>query len=277
MDRKEAFLSLKNRGVLYGDGLFETLRVEGGVPLFLHDHLERMREGIRILRFARAPEKRELKETIAEAIVASGVEEGYLRLTLTRGQGPFGKSLAELQEYTLWAEAKEMSLDPSRYEEGVAAITASLPKNPRSPLCRVKSLNYLESILARQEAVDQGAEEAVFLTVDGDLCEGASANLFLVKEGILITPSLNRGPLPGTVRRWVMELVPRLGLPVEERRVDPAEWHTAEEAFFTNSTWGPFPCVRADQRPIGDGNPGPVTRRLHREWKRAVRAQVERA
>ncbi|OYD07451.1 aminotransferase class IV [Paludifilum halophilum] len=272
----QAGLSAGDRGLLYGDGLFETMRVERGAPLFLEGHLDRLEEGSRVLRFASLPEREELRAGVVAAVRSNGVYSGYLRLTVTRGVGGFGTPLARLDQPSYWVEAREHPLDLRRYDRGISAATVSIRRNPASPLCRVKSLNYLESVLAREEAVGLGADEALFLTTEGDVCEGASANLFIVHKGRLITPDLTRGPLPGTVRRWVVENAARLGFPVKERWVEREEVFEAEGVFFTNSTWGPFPCVEVDGSVIGTGKPDPITRQLIRQWRVMIEAIPER-
>ncbi|SDX38969.1 branched-chain amino acid aminotransferase [Marininema mesophilum] len=272
---KQATLSLMDRGARFGDGLFETLRVEKGVPLFLEAHLTRMEEGAKHLYFAKIPRHEEWIEGIKGVIEANRVTAGYLRLNLTRGQGGFGVPLLSLSDPVWWVEAHHHILDPKRYDQGIRAITVSIRKNPLPPLSRVKSLNYLESILAREEAVIEGAEEGIMLTPEGKLCEGASANIFLIKRGALHTPSLASGPLPGTVRTWVIQQAMDLGIHVEIREIDPEEWHEAEEAFFTNSTWGPFPCVQIGEQILADGKPGWMTRTFMDAWKKAVEEEIQ--
>jgi branched-chain amino acid aminotransferase len=270
-----AGLSFQDRGALLGDGLFETFRVEQGVPLFLQQHLDRLLEGARILRFAHVPAREEWTAAIRQAIARNGITEGYLRLTLTRGMGAFNRPLEECTQPTWWVETRPHRLDSAIRERGVTAILASSRLNPDSPLRRVKSLNYLENILAKQEAWDRGAGEALFLTVEGDVAEGTSANLFVVKREILYTPSLDRGALPGIVRRWVLETAACEGLQVQERRVMREELTQADELFFTNSTWGPFPCVAVDDTPVKDGRPGPHTRRWMKCWQKELNDQIE--
>lgn len=267
-------LSVLDRGGSYGDGLFETLRVEEGVPLFVDDHFARLEEGANVLRFSKVPSRSELMKGMKRIIQANQVNQGYLRLTLTRGQGGFGQLLSHLSKPTWWVMAQEHVLDQKRYREGISATFVSIQKNPRSPLSGVKSLNYLESILAREEALEKGREEGLMLTTEGKLCEGASANLFLVRGERLITPSLNQGPLPGTVRKWVLRQAQELGMVVEEREVEPEECYQVDESFFTNSTWGPFPCVRIGEHTFADGQPGIVTRRMMDAWIKAVKQEV---
>ncbi|PTM57614.1 aminotransferase class IV [Desmospora activa] len=271
----DAGLSFGDRGALLGDGLFETFRVEQGVPLFMREHLKRLREGMQILRFAVMPDEKELIAGIRQALVVNGVESGYLRLTVTRGTGSFAQPLAALTEPVWWVEARSMPLQMGVLEHGVEAIVASTCLNPHSRLRRVKSLNFLENVLAKQEARDRGADEAIFLTTDEAVSEGASANLFLVKKGVCYTPSLACGPLPGVVRGWVLATAARLGLTVVERSLQPGELTAADELFFTNSTWGPFPCVAVDGVTIDSGKPGPYTCKWMEQWQEEVAAQIE--
>lgn len=272
---KEAGISPGDRGVLLGDGLFETFRVERGVPLFVQEHLQRLWEGLHILRFAQAPSRRDLITGIQRAIAVNNVDSGYLRLTVTRGRGSFTRALEELTEPVWWVEARPQTLNPVVRERGVTAVVASARLYPGSLLRRVKSLNFLENVLAKQEARDRGADEAILLTTDGDVSEGASANLFLVKEGVLHTPALDRGPLPGIVREWVLETANRLGIVAMERAVQREELSDVDELFMTNSTWGPYPCVAVDGSLVGDGIPGPLTCQWMTRWQEEVAAQIE--
>jgi branched-chain amino acid aminotransferase len=267
MDRQSASLSLQDRGVLYGDGLFETFRVEKGTPMFEEAHLDRLGEGARLLRFAQVPEPEKLKRGIRELLQANQVRSGYLRITLTRGIGGFGQPLRRLTDISVWMEAREHPLDLSRYEQGVRAVVTSIRRNPYSPLTRVKSLNYLESVLARDEAAEAGVEEGIFRTVDGDVSETASANLFLVQDGCVVTPDVSRGVLPGIVRSWVLDTCTQRGWAWKTRAVSVEELVKADEAFLTNSTWGPFPLVAVDGQSIGSGKPGPVTREWISRWR----------
>lgn len=272
-DEREARISPRDRGALFGDGLFETFRVEKGIPLFLEEHLTRLLRSAEKLRFARIPGKSELRGAIRKAIGSNRVNSGYLRLTLTRGQGGFGVPLSRLDRSGYWVEAREQPLDPVWYQ-GVRATIGKRIRNPHSPIAGVKSLNFLENILAREAARAVGAQETILLTVEGDLCEGASSNLFLVRGGEIMTPGLDRGPLPGVVRSWVLREAPRIGIPVKECQIGPEELRRSEELFFTNSTWGPFPCVEVDGMAVGDGSPGPVTQRLIQSWQEEIQRQT---
>ncbi|GGA54239.1 hypothetical protein GCM10007416_29300 [Kroppenstedtia guangzhouensis] len=272
---REARISPQNRGALFGDGLFETFRVEKGIPLFLQEHLDRLARSAKKLHFVRIPDQRELIGSIREAIQLNRVQSGYLRLTLTRGNGAFGLSLMHLDQPCYWVEAQEHSLNPLRYQQGIGAIIYQPVRNPCSPIAGIKSLHFLESILAREAAENRGAQEAILPTVEGDLCEGASSNLFLVKDGKVITPGLDRGPLPGVAREWVIHKSLHWGIAVEETRILSEDLQRAEEMFFTNSTWGPFPCVEVDGSSVGAGTPGRVTRMMIRAWREEIRRQTE--
>ncbi|WP_170109564.1 aminotransferase class IV [Melghirimyces profundicolus] len=276
VEEVDARIPVRDRGALFGDGLFETFRVERGIPLFLEEHLDRLIRSAKTLRFARVPGEDELKGAIREAIRLNGVGSGYLRLTLTRGDGGYGIPLDRLDRPRYWVEAGEQRLDPGRYEQGIPAVVSFPARNPASPISGHKTLHFLESLLAKDDAEKKGAREAILRTMEGDLSEGASSNLFLVTRGTIRTPGLDRAPLPGVARAWTIRTARRLKLPLEETRLETAELWKAEEVFFTNSTWGPFPCREIDGCPVGDGTPGPVTRRLIRAWREDIDRQTRR-
>lgn len=274
-EEQEARISSRNRGALFGDGLFETFRVEKGIPLFLNEHLVRLVQSAEKLRFTHIPDEQEFKRAIREAIRWNQVKSGYLRLTLTRGNGGFAVPLKQLDQPCYWVEARELPLKTNLYDQGIRAIVSYPICNPLSPTSGTKSLQFLDNIMARDDAEKKGVQEAILRTVEGDLCEGASSNLFLVRDGVIRTPALNRGPLPGIVRAWVIQTAHQLGLTVEESRLEPEELHQADEVFLTNSSLGVFPCVQVNGRFVGHGVPGPVTRRLIRAWKETVMEQTK--
>jgi branched-chain amino acid aminotransferase len=265
-----------DRGLLYGDGLFETLRAYNGVPFLLDEHLRRLREAANDLRISDGLDTAMLRRHLADLLRLNGPadaqpRDSYVRITLTRGAHAGGLELEPAASPTLCIIVRPLhGLAPSLYERGIAAITASIRQNAESPLPRYKTLNYLANLLAKTEARERGADEAILLNTRGEVAEAASSNVFLVLEGRLVTPSLDANILPGVTRREVLRLAEADGLPAEERTVWPDDLRRAEEAFLTNSIAELLPVRAIDGHRVGAGAPGPVTRRLHSVYRSRV-------
>ena len=263
----EARIDPRDRGFTLGDGLFETVRAAGGEPVRLAAHITRLRAGARTLGIPVPATDADLGAAIYRTLAAnrlSGAAGAVVRLTLTRGV-PERRGLPPDPDPapTLVIAADPFTgYPPHFYERGMKAITSGTPRNERSPLANVKSLSYLENVLARREAERAGADEALLLNTSGDLCCARAANLFLVFEGVLATPSTHSGALPGTLRAEVLGAAPELGLSAEERRVAPEELRRADEAFLTSALLEVAPLVSVDGSPVGSGEPGRIAREL---------------
>lgn len=263
----ESFLALE-RAIFYGDGLFETLRICGGRPLFLGEHIKRLVEGAAVLGFGAALEPEVLIRAVQETVAANEATEGSVRLTAIRGRGPGLYPEASAPPLVLVTFRPGVPYAPELYVRGFKAVFVSFPRNERSPLVYIKSLNFLENILGKKEAAVKGAEEGLFLNTAGHLCEGTVSNIFLVREQTLLTPNVASGLLPGITRRMVIRLAREAGLTVAERPVWPEELFRADEAFLTNSLLEVMPLVAVEDRMIGVGKPGPVTRFLRERYAR---------
>jgi branched-chain amino acid aminotransferase len=267
----EVAISPLDHGVLYGDGLFETMRAYGGQVFRLDAHLERLAQSAPVLRLALPCSAAELRAAVQQALAANALSDAYLRLTVLRGVGPPGPDPLLCREPQYFVVARPLRPYPERcYAEGAVAIVATTRQNEGSPLSRVKSLCYLNHVLARIEAREAGADEALLLNGRGDLAESASSNLFAVRDGTLVTPPVESGCLPGTARAVVLETAPRLGLPVALRPLSLPELLGSDEAFLTNSLLEVMPLVRVGDRPIGSGRPGPLTARLAAAYRAVV-------
>lgn len=261
---EEARVSAADRGLLYGYGLIETIRVHRGRMPFLPRHLARLRRSAPVLGLTLAWSPETLGGLVAEAVARHGLDDGALRLTVTAGPGPVAIAgggppgiIISLRRGAPYA--------PELYERGFRAVLASIRRNNRSPLCRVKSLNFLENLLARRDAERVGVDEALLLNVDGELAEGAITNVFFVRGDRLLTPEPASGALQGVTRGILLDLLcadQDLGLRVEEGRYPPSELLAADEAFLTNALLGVMPLVAIGDTPIGTGLPGPVTARV---------------
>lgn len=267
----EAHLDPRDRGFSLGDGLFETMRARGGIVLFVERHLARLSEGARTIGLPLPWDEEWLKKAIRETVEVNGLSEAAVRLTVSRGV-PKRRGLRPEpdSEPTLVVHAEHFPGYPDSLYEGMHAVTSRfVRRNERSPLSSVKSLSYLENVLARREADACGADEALLLNTSGYLACASAANLFLVLGEELFMPDLASGALPGTVRDVVAnDLAPLAGLEVTERAVNPEELAWADEAFLTSALLGVVPLVETDDLAIGGGAPGPVSARLAAELER---------
>ncbi|MDN5348018.1 MAG: hypothetical protein PWP65_1582 [Clostridia bacterium] len=247
--QSRAFISTSNSSFLYGEGLFETLKIEKGRPRFLPHHLERLYRGAEFLNFS-LPDQDALTKAIEETIEANGVECGRLRLTLSRnGEG----------SCLLITASQGLPYKEKDYLQGFRAVLSSFRRNHLSPLKAFKTTNYLENALALKEAQAAGAGEAILLNTEGFLAEGSRSNLFLVHDGVLFTPDLASGPLPGITRQQVIALAQQAGITVVEKRLALKDLTAAQEAFLTSSLMEIMPLTSFGDQPIGNGKPGPVT------------------
>lgn len=268
-------LSAFDRGFLLGDGVFETLRARGGRVTELTEHLARLERSaaglqIRLPPDAPATIARGIDELLAAEGLAGSGSDAALRITVSRGP-TYGRGLLppdEAPRATIVVQAWTVTAPPPGHlDEGLHLVTSAVRRDPASPLVALKTTSRADYVFARLEARAAGADEALFLTVDGHLSEATSANLFLVRSGELSTPSPASAILPGTTRDWILRWATGVGLQASERLLRPADLATADEAFLSSSVAGILPVTRYDGRPIGDGRPGP--------WARRARADRE--
>ena len=263
-EEREACIAPSDHGFLVGDGVFETLRWYGGRPFALAEHLARLEEGCRTTGIT-MPAHAELDGAAHSVMEANGLGDARMRITVTSGAGPPGLARGDGPPTVL-----VVALPLVPWPATSTAVTSSLRRDERSPLAAVKTVSLAQSVTAMAEARAAGADEALMLNSRGDLCEATTANLFLVHDGIAVTPPLESGCLAGITREHV------LGLGAVERRLPPEDVTTATEAFLTSSTREVQPLVVVDGRAIGDGTPGPVTARLAEAYSRLVRATLSR-
>ena len=244
-----------DRGLLYGDGLFETLRVRKGHIEFLSEHLHRLFGSIEFLGLPFSWDTPRTAAALEEVVRANGEWDLALRLTVTRGVGGTRLDTEGCEQASLIITASpHLDKDAKRATNGLHLAGCPFPRNERSPLTRHKTLNYLEPILARTLARRKGADEALLMNTQGRIAEAGAANIFFVREGSLVTPSIEEGALPGIVREAVIRVAGEQGLPVQERPVEPTELLSTTEVFLTNSLLGLAPVVRID----GETLPGPA-------------------
>jgi branched-chain amino acid aminotransferase len=272
----EATVSVFDRAFLLGDGLFETMRAMGGRIFRLDRHLARLQRGAGRLRLPLPAAAPELARAIQETLQANGLEEAAVRLTVSRGPGPPGPGIQEAGPAVVVIAARSFTGYPGRwYEPGATAIISTVVKNERSPLCAVKSISYAEHVLARTEAAERGADEALLVNTLGNLVEGSSTNMFAVVHGCLHTPDLASGCLPGITREAVLEIARKAGLTVREAPLAPATVAGWDEAFLTNSLLDVAPLVQVDGLPVGGGRPGPVTSLLAERYRDLMTGETD--
>lgn len=257
-------VSVYDHGLLYGDGIFEGMRIYSGRIFKLKAHLIRLEESARALLLKLPYSRKELEVMLVEAVRRWGQSSGYIRLVVTRGVGTLGLDPNRCPRASVIAIVDGIQLYPAElYATGIPIVTASTRRTPRSSgEARVKSLNYLNNILAKIEAQRAGCLEALMLNTEGLVVECTADNLFVVKNGVLKTPAAIHGALEGITRQTVLELAARLGIPSSETALALFDVYTADEAFMTGSGAEVMPITSLDGRTIGDGKPGPVTGRL---------------
>lgn len=248
-----AQISPLDQGFLYGYGLFETVLVCGGRPVLLEAHLKRLEAGCKTLGIALPLPLAEVSRLVHQTIKPNLTTDGALRLTLSAGTDP------ERSPGNLFIFTRPLSYGPQDYQRGFVAGWSSFRRNEHSPLVKLKTLNYLENLLAKREAQQRGWNEALFLNSAGYVAEGTLSNVFIVRGDRVITPSRDQGLLPGVLRQTVIETCLELGIPVDERPVTPEELIDADECFLTNSLMTVMPLVKINDRPIGNGQPGAIT------------------
>ena len=259
--------------MLYGYGLFETMRSYGGRVFRLEEHYGRLCDGAARLAMDVPLTLPDVRDAVDAVLERNELQDAYLRLTVTAGPLPGGRGDAAVILF-----AKPLAdYPPALYERGMAAVVSEVRRNETSPLSGVKSLNCLDNLLAREEARRRGADEAVLMNTRGFVAEGSASNVFLVREDTLVTPGLDSGALAGITRQAVLELAADAGLEAVESQVEPSAFGDASEAFLTNSVMEVMPLTRLDGRPVGSGRPGPATERLRRLYQEMARRETSAA
>jgi len=273
VERGEAAAPALDRGLLYGYGLFETMRSYNGRVFRLDAHYRRLCEGAAVLDLSPTFTLDDLRAAIDALLERNGLADAYLRLTVTAGPAPDDGGASP----SVLLVARPLSGYPSAlYRRGMAAVTSATRRNEASPLSRVKSLNYLDNLLAREEARRRGADEAILLNTRGFVAEGSASNVFLAQGERLLTPGIDSGALPGITRATVIELAQEAGIACLEGEVEAAMLDDAREAFLTGSVMGVMPLTRLDGRAVGGGGPGPTTRAISRLYDQAVARETAR-
>jgi branched-chain amino acid aminotransferase len=273
-DRTTARVSVFDHGLLYGDGVFEGIRVYAGKIFKLQDHLDRLYDCAHAILLDVPFPKDEFGRVLEEAVTRSGLSEAYIRPIVTRGIGDLGIDPRNCPKPTVIIIVDKIAIwPPERYQQGLSVVTAGTPIPHREALSpRIKSLNYLCHAMAKMEANFAGADEALMLDSTGHVAEGTGQNIFVVKRRVLRTPPLYAGILAGVTRMVVMQLAREAGCEVKEDMLNRFDIYTADEAFLTGSASEIAPIRSYDGRTVGSGAAGPVTLDLMARFQTYVRA-----
>lgn len=269
---EDVTLKVTDNGFVFGDSAYETLRTYSGRPFELGRHLLRLRRTIALLGFELGIGDDEIEARIDACLSFAANDESYLRVIVSRGVGDMTYRFERITAPTMVVFAKPLEpVNASLYEDGAAAAIVSVRRNPVEALNpAMKASNLINNALAAREAYARGAFEAILLNTRGEVAEGAGSNIFIVKEGVLVTPPLSAGILPGITREIVLEIATAIGQRFEERTLAPNDLQTADELFLTSSLREIGPLTTLDGASIGNGRPGPVTLRLLEAYRERI-------
>jgi branched-chain amino acid aminotransferase len=272
VDAAEAKISVFDHGLLYGDGIFEGIRLYEGNVFRLDEHLDRLWWSAKAILLTIPISRREMAEAVCESCRQNGLRDGYIRLVVTRGVGDLGLAPWLCPKASVFIIADKIALyPPEYYASGLSIVTVPTRRlGPAALPPMVKSLNYLNNILAKIEARQAGALEAIMLNDAGFVAECTGDNVFMVHQGRLLTPAAQQGALKGITRETIFSIAQALSLPVEEHDLTRYDLWNADECFLTGTGAEVIPVVKLDGREIGDGKPGPVTNRVLTEFRRRV-------
>ena len=270
--KEDAKISVYDHGLLYGDGVFEGMRTYSNKVFRLDEHIDRLYESARAILLTIPMSKQEMIDAVKKTVELSGLSDSYIRLVVTRGSGSLGLDPNRTSDPQVIIIVDLVALyDRKYYEEGLKIVTASTIRNHPAALSpRIKSLNYLNNIMAKLEGLQAGCMEAIMLNHKGEVAECTGDNIFIVKRGQLLTPSADSGILEGITRNAILELANTLKIPARETTLTRHDLLVADECFLTGSAAEVIPVVSIDSRPIGDGKVGPTTKQLMTEFKKLV-------
>ena len=273
-DKENARISVYDHGLLYGDGVFEGMRSYGGKVFRLREHLERLWDSAKAIWLEIPMTIDALADAVNETLAANSIEDGYIRLLVTRGVGTLGLDPNKCESPQVIIITDHITLYPEEfYRNGLEIVTVSTSRNhPAALNPRIKSLNYLNNILAKIEGLQAGCVEALMLNHKGEVAECTGDNIFLVKKNTVLTPPIEAGILEGITRGAAIELATQAGLAVQEIPLTKHDVYVADECFLTGSAAEIVPVVKVDSRQIGSGTPGPVTRDLTQRFRALTRS-----
>ncbi len=272
----DAKISVYDHGLLYGDGVFEGMRAYSGNVFRLHEHLQRLYESARAIMLAIPMSLEDLAQAVRQTLAHNQLSDAYIRLVVTRGAGSLGLDPAKTSDPQVIIIADHIVLYPKEmYEQGMAIITASTMRNhPAAMSARVKSLNYLNNIMAKIEGKLAGCSEALMLNHRGEVAECTGDNIFIVRDGELLTPPIDAGILQGITRDAIIELAQHSQISVRQIALTRHDIYVADECFLTGSAAEVIPVIKLDDRLIGEGKVGPMTMQLSKAFHELVRKPV---
>ena len=270
--KEEAKVSVFDHGYLYGDGIYETLRAYDGMLFHLKGHLERLQHSADAIALKLPMPLEKIGQALYETVKANKLRDAYVRIQVSRGVGEIGLDPALCPSPTVVIVAKQFHDYPEKlFAEGVpVAIVNTRRNHPLALDPSIKGTNFLNNILAKIEAIRANAYEAIMLNWEGHVAEGTISNLFFLKDGVLVTPSLETGILKGVTRTLVLELARKEGVRTREGLIQLAELMAADECFITNTTVEIMPVTKVNDKPVGSGQPGPVTAQLLKAYQNEV-------
>ncbi|MFH1854436.1 MAG: branched-chain-amino-acid transaminase [Candidatus Omnitrophota bacterium] len=274
-DKQDAKISVFDHGLLYGDGVFEGIRSYGRLVFKLTQHIDRLYESAHAIMLNIDKSKKEMERAVVDTLKLNKLDDAYIRLVVTRGIGDLGLDPRKCKDASIIIITDKIQLYPEKlYKEGLSLITVPTPRNiPEALNPQIKSLNYLNNILAKIEAINSGYEEALMFTASGYLAECTGDNIFIVKGNSLLTPPAYLGILKGITRASAMEIGKKLGLDVREEVLTRHNLFTADECFLTGTAAEIVPVVAIEKRIVGNGKPGKITLKLMKEFRRLTKTE----
>ena len=268
VDEADAKISVFDHGLLYGDGVFEGIRIYNGKVFELEAHIKRLYESAKVIRLVMPMSKSKLVSAVEKTVEANGIIDGYIRLVVTRGVGTLGLNPFVCEDARLFIIADNIQLYPEElYEKGMRIISATTVRNhPLAIPPQAKTMNYLNNILAKIEALDNDVPEAIMYNHEGYVAEASGDNILIVKDGIIYTPPAEAGALPGITRDIVVKLAKEENIQVVEKNLTRFDLYVCDEFFLTGTAAEVIGIVEVDGRMIGDGKPGPITSLLRKKF-----------
>ncbi|MEN6497396.1 MAG: branched-chain-amino-acid transaminase [Thermoguttaceae bacterium] len=273
-DKENATVSVYDHGLLYGDGVFEGIRSYSGKVFRMGEHLDRLWNSAKAIWLSIPMTKEEMAKAIEDTLAVNGIRDGYIRVVVTRGVGSLGLDPNRCSDPQVIIITDLISLYPEElYQKGLEIVTVSTMRNHPAALSpRIKSLNYLNNILAKIEGLQAGCIEALMLNHKGEVAECTGDNIFLVRDGVLLTPPIDAGVLEGVTRNAVIEIARDAGIVVREIPLTKHDVYIADECFLSGTAAELIPVTKVDSRVIGDGKPGPITRDLFARFHKLTRS-----
>ena len=278
IDKERAAVSVYDHGLLYGDGVFEGIRVYNGKIFQCDAHIDRLFASASAIRLKIPITREEIIEAMERTVAANGIVDGYIRLVVTRGPGTLGLNPFKCPSPVVFVIADQIAIySPEMYENGLEVIIAKTRRiSPEMLPPLVKSCNYLNNILAKIEAVDAGVPEAIMLNAAGQVAEATGDNVFIVSHGVVITPPIETGILNGITRKVTINLARQLDIPLIERAIEVDELYAADECFLTGTAAEIIAVRKVDGRVIGQGKAGPITLKLMEAFRKFIRSECGR-